>query len=62
MRSQNLTPRNLSQYDLCGMDTAHMAIALGNHHWSQVDQANAVMNFIYTSVINHVITKVMGQQ
>jgi hypothetical protein len=32
-RSQNLVPRNLSQDDFCGMDTAHMAIALGNHHW-----------------------------
>jgi hypothetical protein len=26
------------------MDTAHMAIALGNHHWSQVHQANAVFH------------------
>jgi hypothetical protein len=25
------------------MDTAHMAIALGNHHWSQEHQANAVV-------------------
>jgi hypothetical protein len=33
--SQNLDPRNLSQDDFCGMDTAHMAIALGNHHWYQ---------------------------
>jgi hypothetical protein len=42
-RSQNLAPRNLSQDDFCGMDTAHMAIALGNHHWSQEHQANAVV-------------------
>jgi hypothetical protein len=27
-------PRNLSQDDFCGMDTAHMAIALENHQWS----------------------------
>jgi hypothetical protein len=27
-RSQRLSPRNLSQNDLCGMDTAHMAISL----------------------------------
>jgi hypothetical protein len=26
------------------MDTAHMAIALGNHHWSQQHQANAVVH------------------
>jgi hypothetical protein len=26
------------------MDTAHMAIALGNHHWSQAHQANAVVH------------------
>jgi hypothetical protein len=35
MRSQNLSPRNLSQDDFCDMETANMAIALGNHHWSQ---------------------------
>jgi hypothetical protein len=26
-RSRNLSPRNLSQNDFCGMDTAHMSIA-----------------------------------
>jgi hypothetical protein len=30
--SLELTPRNLSQDDFCGMDTAHMAIALKNNH------------------------------
>jgi hypothetical protein len=45
-RSQNLSPRNLSQDDLCGMDTSHMAIALGNHHWYQQHQANAVIQLI----------------
>jgi hypothetical protein len=39
--SQRLSPRNLSQDDFCGMDSAHMAIALGNNHWSQRHQANA---------------------
>jgi hypothetical protein len=43
-RSQNLSPRNLSQNNICGMDTAHMAITLGNHHWSQQHQANAVIH------------------
>jgi hypothetical protein len=43
-RSQNLSSRNLSQDDFCGMETAHMAIALGNHHWSQQHQANAVIH------------------
>jgi hypothetical protein len=43
-RSQNLSPRNLSQDDFCGMDTAHMAIALGNQHWPQKHQANAVVH------------------
>jgi hypothetical protein len=28
-----LSPRNLSQDDFFGMDTAHMAIALRNNHW-----------------------------
>jgi hypothetical protein len=31
-RSRRLSPRNLSQDDLCGMDTAHMVIALGYNH------------------------------
>jgi hypothetical protein len=43
-RSRNLSPRNLSQYDFCRMDTAHMAIALGNNHWSQKHQANAIIH------------------
>jgi hypothetical protein len=33
--SLELSPRNLSQDDFCGMDTAHLAIALENNHWSQ---------------------------
>jgi hypothetical protein len=37
---RRLSPRNLSQDDFCGMDTAHMAIALVNNHWSQRHQAN----------------------
>jgi hypothetical protein len=40
--SQQLSPRNMSQDDFCRMDTAHMAIALGNH-WSQRHHANAVI-------------------
>jgi hypothetical protein len=31
-RSQRLYPCNFSQDDFCGMDTAHMAIALGDNH------------------------------
>jgi hypothetical protein len=41
-RSQNLSPRNLPQDNFGSMDTAHMAIALGNRHWSRQHQANAV--------------------
>jgi hypothetical protein len=33
--SQRLSSQNLSQDDFCQMDSAHMAISLGNHHWSQ---------------------------
>jgi hypothetical protein len=44
MRSQNLSPRNLSQDDFCGMETVNMSITLGNHHWSQQHQANAVVH------------------
>jgi hypothetical protein len=43
-RSWRLLPRNLSQDDFCGMDTSHMAIALGDNHWSRQHQANAVIH------------------
>jgi hypothetical protein len=43
-RSQRLSPRNLSQDDFCGMDTSHMAIALGDNHWSRKHLANAVIH------------------
>jgi hypothetical protein len=43
-RSQRLSPHNLSPDDFCGMDTAHMAIALGYNHWSNQHQANAVIH------------------
>jgi hypothetical protein len=43
-RSRNLSPCNQSQNDFCGMDTAHMAITLGNNHWSQQHLANAVIH------------------
>jgi hypothetical protein len=42
--SQRLSSHNLSQDDFCGMDTTHMAIALGNNHWSQRHQANSVIH------------------
>jgi hypothetical protein len=43
-RSRRLSPRNLSQDDFCGMDTAHMALAIIEHHWRQQHQANAVIH------------------
>jgi hypothetical protein len=45
-RSRRLSPRNLSQDDFCGMDTSHMAIALGDNHWSRQQLANAVIHSI----------------
>jgi hypothetical protein len=42
--SQRLSPHNLSQDDLCNMDSAHMAISLGHNHWSQHHQANGVIH------------------
>jgi hypothetical protein len=42
--SQRLSPRNLSQDNFCGIDSAHMAIALRNNNWSQRHQANAVIH------------------
>jgi hypothetical protein len=44
MRSQNLSPRNLSQDDFWDMATSNMDIALGNHHWSQQHHTNAVVH------------------
>jgi hypothetical protein len=44
VRSQNLSPRSLSQNDLWSMETANMAIALGKNHWSQQHLANAVVH------------------
>jgi hypothetical protein len=44
MCSQNLSPSNLSQDYFCDMETANMAIALGNHHWSQQHHANAFVH------------------
>jgi hypothetical protein len=43
-RSQKLSPRNVSQNDFCGMDTAHTAIDLGDNHWSRQHQANTVIH------------------
>jgi hypothetical protein len=42
--SHRLSPRNLSRNDFIGMDTAHKAIALGDKHWSQQHQANAIIH------------------
>jgi hypothetical protein len=44
MRSQNLSPRKLSQNDFWDMETANMAITLGNYHWPQQHHANAVVH------------------
>jgi hypothetical protein len=44
MRSQNLSPRNLSQDDFWDIETANISIALGNHHWSQQHHANEVVH------------------
>jgi hypothetical protein len=43
-RSQRLSPRSLSQDNFCRMDTYHMAIALGDNHWSRQHLANAVIH------------------
>jgi hypothetical protein len=43
-RSQNLSPRNISQNDFWSMGTANMAIALGTNHWSQQYFFNAVVH------------------
>jgi hypothetical protein len=42
--SQRLSPRNLSQDEFCGMDSAHMAIALGHNYSLQGHHANTVIH------------------
>jgi hypothetical protein len=44
MRSQNLSPRNMSQDNFWDMESANMAIALWTHHWSQQNFANTVVH------------------
>jgi hypothetical protein len=43
-RTQNLSPRILSQDDFWSMETANMAIALGTNHWFQQHFSNAVVH------------------
>jgi hypothetical protein len=43
-RSQNRSPLDFFQDEFCGMDTAHMAISLGNRHWYHQHQANEIIH------------------
>jgi hypothetical protein len=43
-RSQNLSPRNLSQDDIWSMEISNMAIAFGTNHLSQQNFENAVVH------------------
>jgi hypothetical protein len=43
-RSQNISPRNLSQDDFWDMESSNMKISLGKHHWSQQHCVNAVVH------------------
>jgi hypothetical protein len=43
-RTQNLSPRNLSQEDLWNMETANQAIALGANHWTKQYFSHAVLH------------------
>jgi hypothetical protein len=43
-RTQNLSPRNLSQDDFWNMETSNQAIALGTNHWKQQQYAHAVVH------------------
>jgi hypothetical protein len=42
-RTQNLSPRNLSQDDFWSMETANQAIALGANHWTYKHSSYAVV-------------------
>jgi hypothetical protein len=52
-RSRRLSPRNLSQHEFGSMDTAHMVITLGDNHWSQQHQSNAVIHPITGKVMEY---------
>jgi hypothetical protein len=52
-RSRRLSPRNLSQDEFCGMDTANMAIAIGDNHWSRQHKANAVVHPVTGKEMEH---------
>jgi hypothetical protein len=43
-RTQNLSPKKLSQHDFWSMETSNMDISLGANHWSQQHFANAVVH------------------
>jgi hypothetical protein len=45
-RSRRVSPRNLSQYDFCRMDTASMFISLADNHSSWQHQENAVIHHV----------------
>jgi hypothetical protein len=53
MRSQNLSPRNLSQNVFLDMESANMEISYGTHHWSQQHCANAVVHPITGKEMEH---------
>jgi hypothetical protein len=43
-RTQNLSPRNVSQDDFWNMETANMAISAVANHWSQQHFAKSVVH------------------
>jgi hypothetical protein len=43
-RTQNISPRSLSQDDFWNMETANQAIALGTNHWTNFHFSNAVVH------------------
>jgi hypothetical protein len=45
-RTQNISPRNLSQDDFWDMETANMVVALCANHWYQQLFANAVVHMV----------------
>jgi hypothetical protein len=42
--SQNISPRNLSQYDFWNIYTANIAVSLRKNHWSEQHFSNAVVH------------------
>jgi hypothetical protein len=63
VRTQNLSPRNLSQDDFWNMETSNQAIALGANHWTNQHFAHAVLHPVtYMALMKTLISNLFGKE